>query len=193
MPRDLLTTPADISSESLSFIKTINAEFEPFYINVKPGAGSVPNECFSNVDDYVTQHGGQKVIGWQIWEWPGIFAEAELHAVWKSAEGEYLDVTPKAESKILFLPDPKSSFTGSRVNNVRVALLETEMVSDFIAIGDAKHAIFGSLPNGTALEFWQQGIMKRLDAGTALLMTSFPKGAKPNKACPCKSGMKYQD
>lgn len=192
-PSSLLTTPVDIESPSLNFARHLNTNEKPFYVSVKAAKGAELNECYSNVDKFVAAHGGERMLGWQIWEWPNYFAEAEAHAVWKSSSGEYLDVTPKEESKILFIPDPRLSFDGDRVNNIRVALLDSEIVSDFIALGNARHDLFGSIPNGVRLEQWQVRIGARLDEASSVLPRLFRRNARVTQLCPCKSGLNYYD
>jgi hypothetical protein len=47
-----------------------------------------------------------------IWEC-AMFAEAEFQCVWRSTEGQQIDITPRrdGEAMILFLPDPKMHLT----------------------------------------------------------------------------------
>ncbi|QLL14263.1 SEC-C metal-binding domain-containing protein [Pseudomonas chlororaphis] len=188
-----LTTPKKPDSPSLDFVRSLNPEAELIYVPVEPTSDSAPNECYSNVERLVKEEGGRKIMGWQVWEWPGYFAEAEYHAVWESPTNGLIDVTPKTEKQILFIADSKINFTGERINNIRSALIDAEVVHDFIALGNAKHAIFGHIPNGTRLETWKVVIGERLDQATALLPNLFKKGAKNNQPCPCSSGLKYQD
>lgn len=187
-----LTTPEKSDNPSLDFARSLNPESELIYVPVKPASDSAPNECYSNVERVVEQKGGQKLIGWQVWEWPGYFAEAECHAVWKSPTGELFDVTPKIEKQILFIEDPKVHFSGNRINNVRSALIDAEVVHDFIKLGNVKHKIFGHIQNFTRLESWQVVIRQRLDNAITLLPHLFRNGGKDNQPCPCKSGLKYQ-
>ena len=72
----------------------------------------------------VEEHGGSIQHGWTIWEWPGISAEGEFHAVWRKPDGQLLDVTQKkdGESRIVFAPDPKRVFEERRVPNIRMAI-----------------------------------------------------------------------
>lgn len=188
-----LTTPTDPTSSSLDFARAISPRFELVYVQVEPTPNSLPNECYSNVARMVEEHGGRSVLGWQIWEWKGYFAEAESHAVWESPSKQLIDLTPKSESRILFIEDPENKFSGNRINNIRSALLDAEVVHDFIAIGDAKHALFGGIKNGTRLEAWQVHLGQRLDIASRLLPGLFKKGAKTSQACPCRSGLSYHD
>jgi hypothetical protein len=73
------------------------------------GAGYISGACHLNVAHRVQHHGGERVFGWMIWTGP-MFTEGEFHSVWRSPDGELLDITPRADGEkfILFVPDPKT-------------------------------------------------------------------------------------
>ena len=106
------------------------------YVEHSPEAYAQVNECFPAMDRKVQECGGKVHYGWQLWEWPGVFLEAEFHAVWLSPENELLDITPKhfKVEKILFLPDPSMRDEGKQVNNIRVPLSDNPITRDFISI-----------------------------------------------------------
>ncbi len=63
--------------------------------------------CHLNVKHCISEHGGEMVFGWIIWE-SFLFVEAEFAPVWRPADSEELiDITPRpdGEEEILFLPD----------------------------------------------------------------------------------------
>jgi hypothetical protein len=76
----------------------------------------------------VRKHGGRAVVGWDLWEWPKVFLEAELHVVWRDSKGNLLDVTPKhpqvQTNEILFLADPTKSYAHQSLPNVTLLLSE---------------------------------------------------------------------
>lgn len=49
--------------------------------------------CYWNVDAMIKRHGGSAVYGWEVSVWSGSHIAAMHHAIWKTAEGELLDVT----------------------------------------------------------------------------------------------------
>lgn len=114
-------TPSDICQTLSEMCSEIAPSATPFYVDVAPILGAPINECFSLVECYVRQHGGTRVIGWSLWEMPGLFVEAEFHAIWRSPEGSYLDIAPKMEAtaRILFLPSPDVIYSGRLVDNIR--------------------------------------------------------------------------
>ena len=91
-------------------------------------------DCFPVVEAYVGAHGGQSVIGWQLWEWPGLYLEAEFHAVWRSPTGQLLDLTPKEipVHTILFLEDPTRPYGGRRRRNEMFPLSGNPVIAEFI-------------------------------------------------------------
>src|SRR5690606_38447056 len=72
---------------------------------------------YENVAAVVQRQGGRALLGWTIWEWPGILLEAISHAVWEREDGELSDPTPKAdgEATTLFLPDRNALDSGGVV------------------------------------------------------------------------------
>lgn len=107
----------------------------PEYLDVEARPGSVENECYVNVDRVIASAGGHVLYGWQIWEtMPGVFAEAEFHAVWVDTSGIKHDVSPKSYdiTRILFVPDPVRTYKGQQIDNVRVPLQDDQLIRDFI-------------------------------------------------------------
>ena len=135
--------PRDVLPHVKSFCTDIAPWIEPVFVTIKPDVDAKVNECFPNVDMYISKHGGRSVLGWQIWERYGVFIEAELHAVWKNPEGNIFDVTPKTldMSRILFLEDATLEYEGKQVNNIRSALLDIQVVTDLLNLYDAKFVI----------------------------------------------------
>ncbi|WP_157650159.1 hypothetical protein [Burkholderia ubonensis] len=114
-------------------------------------------------------HGGEQLNGWAIWEVPGVFIEAEFHAIWRDAAGELHDLTPRPQwpgSSITFLPDPKRIYRGRQIDNIRKALVKDSDVTRFLFLnrrmfeimnaGDLadQHGLI-SLPPRAAREFRQ--------------------------------------
>lgn len=117
-------TPAEIGPALAALCEEIAPGVAPFYVEVAPVPGAPANECFPLVEEHVGQHGGTRVIGWSLWEMPGLFVEAEFHAVWRSPNGNHVDIAPKiqATARIMFLPSPGAIYTERQVNNVRRAI-----------------------------------------------------------------------
>lgn len=155
----------------------VNAQ--PFYVWCSPSQGAPRNECFSVVDACVEKHGGRRVLGWAIWERPKVYIEAEFHAIWQSASGQYLDLSPRPirVPRILFIEDPSRKYTGIQIDNIRKPLVKDKDVQQFLLLryeyfrmmneGNLKHhfgeivatpKILSNIKNSALLE---QKIIKR--------------------------------
>lgn len=131
------TTPASVTAPILSLCRKVTAKSLPVFVNVRPLPEAAVNQCFFNVSDHVRSSGGSPVYGWTVWEWPGLYVEAEHHAVWRDDDGGLVDVTPKSnnEHRILFLPDPKARFYVNNPkwrDNVRLPVVSDTRVSRFL-------------------------------------------------------------
>lgn len=127
--------PASIElAHTKLFIRQIVPDSQPILIPYEPLAGKPLLECFSIVPEHIVSHGGKQLTGWAIWETPGLFIEAEFHAVWQDNEGRLHDLTPRPVplGHILFLPDPGREYTGRQVDNIRRALVDDLDVIRFL-------------------------------------------------------------
>lgn len=100
----------------------------------RPLAGVPDNECVVVVPAHVARSGGSQVLGWAIWERPGVFIEAEFHSVWKSPEGELVDVVPHMRpfAEITFLTDPVLKYHGRQIDNIRHPLVKDNDVTRYL-------------------------------------------------------------
>lgn len=134
----------------------------------QPLAGKPMLECFSIVPEHVIAEGGKQLIGWAIWETPGVFIEAEFHAVWQDPHGNLIDLTPRPIpfDHILFLPDPSREYRGRQVDNIRRPLVKDRDVVRFLYLARRHFEIQNTgdladqhgeieLPPRLAKEFWK--------------------------------------
>ncbi len=195
-------TPCIDSRSALALCQEISADHQPFYIEVKPLAGENPKDCFFIIDRYVKAHGGERIIGWAIWELPLVFVEAEFHAVWLSPTGEYVDLTPRSSNtaRCLFLPDPSMTYSGRQVDNIRrpisqlpevVALLDVQerlfeiknrgdratQIGEIVFLGEEKREIFSAQQSATLKWFEVSRLVPAVG---------------PYLPCPCGSGKKVK-
>ena len=79
---------------------------------VDVGAGYHSSGCHLNVKHRVSTHGGLRVHGWVVWQYPG-FAQAEFHSVWEDNQGNIFDITPhrNGQAEVMFIPDSSLSIT----------------------------------------------------------------------------------
>lgn len=196
------TTPRAVSSAITNLCRELVADPKPCFVPTTPVDEAEPNDCFPVVERYVAEHGGSICYGWTIWEWAGVYAEAEFHAVWRSPSGELRDLTPKLlpVSQILFLPDPSRTYEGRQVNNVRRPLSSSPDVADFLAAADAEFELMNGGARAeehgairvSASEAAELGtIRERRRLAYARIVSRLPKPGR-NDPCPCGSGKKFK-
>lgn len=194
-------TPLEVSSAINRLCWELVADPKPTFVDNTPTDGAEVNDCFNVVRRHVRDEGGSICYGWEIWEWPGLMIEAEFHAVWQDESGDLHDLTPKPLSteRILFLADPKRTYEGRQVNNVRRALTEHADVRSFI---EATEAEFEFLNRGaraeqqeirmTRTEADELAAIQRQKASAYLRIVSSRTTPGRNDPCTCGSGRKYK-
>lgn len=193
-------TPRKLHRFVSELSRSLTGEEDARYVAVRPDPGAQPNECFFNVPQKIAKEGGAIQFGWCLWELPGLFIEAEVHAVWVSPQGEWLDVTPKVnhETKILFLPDNTVTWDENsrfRRDNVRLAMKDDPVVHAFIeaAKASAQFAEKSTDPDDPRKIVMDRDRWERLEGHNMELqmkMTLLPIGR--NDLCRCCSGEKFK-
>lgn len=181
-------TPPDINHMVREFCGLINAQSTPEYVRVASTDRSHPNDCFPNVKRQVALHGGSAVNGWSIWLWPNVMIEAECHCVWMSPENKMIDITPKSDLRILFLPDSTVNYTGKIIPNRRYPCTDSLLVAEFIKLANEKDRILSEPPSAQESELLLEQILMRLHEINQILH----KIVSRNEPCPCRSGLKYK-
>ena len=127
--------PAHPSSDLAALCFELAGQVAPIVLPRLAPLDQRPADCFETVVQHVIDRGGSACYGWVLWEWPGLFLEAEFYAVWRDAEGNLRDITPRAgdASGILFLPDPVRAFDGRRVNSIRQPISPDPAVAGFLS------------------------------------------------------------
>lgn len=139
-----VTTPSRITADVRRLCRRLGSVSEPVFVDVSASRATSQedfDDCFHDVQREVEKSGGNIQYGWTIWEWPGIFIEAEFHAVWRRTDGELLDVTPKkdGEERILFVPDLVRVFSGKQIDNVRVAIGRDPRIKQLLRLQEDIH------------------------------------------------------
>lgn len=138
------TTPSGINKHVRALRDRVASPFEPVFIQVETRPDARSAECFEATAKHVAEFGGTSVVGWQVWEWPGILIEGEFHAVWKSPDGELLDVSRKdeGEQQILFIPDPRLSYAGETIDSIRIPIGKNPKIKHLISIKERFYRLF---------------------------------------------------
>ena len=182
-----VTTPHIITPEIRELCRSIS-EYEPIFVPVIVDPKSLINECFYNVDAYVAEHGGQRILGRSIWQRANVLIEAEAHAVWKSPLGDMVDVTPHSnnETSILFLIDPQMIYDDNCIPNIRRSLTSSSLAAEFIALYNERDQIAAETP-GNAYSL-STAMLRRMYE----IEQIFNQRVGRNDPCPCQSGTKYK-
>jgi len=171
---------------------------KPIYLDVTPESYAEINECIPAVNQKIEKEGGSVQLGWQIWQIPQIMIEAEFHAVWKSPDGNFKDITPKPGNirRILFIPDSKAKYDGAMRNNIRLNISGNRLVDDFIRICDAIHKLINkgerAYQNKISLSDEESEVHQMLNNAKTLVFTMVKNGSSRNSQCICRSGNKYK-
>ncbi len=118
------------------FCTSIIPDAIPIQVDCRPLLDKPLKECFTIVPDHIATNGGSQLIGWAIWEWPGVLIEAEFHTVWKTPDNEIVCLTPNRlmSRNIVFLPDPNKKYAGRQIDNIRKQLVKDWDVTRMIYI-----------------------------------------------------------
>lgn len=132
------TTPEKIIGKIMELCRRIVHGEVSQYVPVKPEEWSRPMECFQNVEQMVKRYGRQQVNGRGIWRWSNVLVTAEAHAVWKSPEGQLIDITPhdNNEDKILFLCDESMIYSREQIGYIGRALTESPLTAELIELSE---------------------------------------------------------
>lgn len=118
----------------------------PQFVPVRAEGYATINDCFFNVNDKIANDSGEIVYGWKLQQ-GSLIQEAERHAIWKSPDGELIDVTPEplGQNRILFLVEDKGwVFDGDSVDNIRVNITDSPIVDDLILIIETITKLFNT-------------------------------------------------
>ena len=137
-----------------------------------------------------------------IWEWPGVYIEAEHHAVWEPSPGAPLiDITPseEAEARRLFVRDDAAIYDfqneGVLRENRRRALNDDPLVEAFFRTAEAKVAILNSLPGvgDIAVDSETEARFEEAESEQIRLCGLLAMKYTPQNApCFCGSGVKFK-
>lgn len=168
-----MTTPIEITYHIRQFGLSLVPAAVPLFVPFDPSLSGIVDNCFDNVAKLVKYYGGRSLLGWTIWEWPGVLLEATFHAVWEREDGELLDPTPKAdgENTTLFVPDRNATDDGGVTLSRHYPLTDWPEVTQYIEvckkIGQVQQSYqpkYGGVPD----EVWEQVLSARSDIWDAI-------------------------
>ena len=139
--------PSSISQDVRNFCYHLSPETKPIYVPVITEPYAKRLSCFPNVQTKVKNDGGTQVFGWSISERIGLYLESQHHSVWRSSSGILVDITPTEveTDKVLFLEDPRLTYTGTTFQHRHYALGDPAKVQKYISIQSTLLRSFGEL------------------------------------------------
>jgi len=199
----IFTRTAEPTFQVLKFCRGISDEADPILLTIDPEEDCAPLDCFNNARRKATRSGGKIVLGWAIWEWPGIYIEAEHHAVYEPAPGEpWRDLTPAQIPGIstrLFLADSSADYDfeneGIRRDNHRLALRNDPLIRQFFQSAQRYNEIMNSIPGVGEVKvspaLAQQVYSAEIENAQLSLQLAM-KYTPRNAPCFCGSGEKFK-
>ena len=186
------TTPAEISRPIQKLCKEVAGSAEARFIPVRTDSEAGALSAFDAVARKVGQDGGSMQPGWAIWQCADALIEAEFHAVWRSPDGELVDVAarPGGEQTILFVEDARRSDTGAAVDSERRALRRDPLIEDFITLGRKQFLLLHGDPDDAAD---RPARMRRLAVSQLIVKNMLEKGQGGDDPCLCNSGKRYKN
>lgn len=182
-----MVTPKEIDGIIKQFCDAICTEVKPIYIDVVPYVKGVAGKCFQNVDSYIEEHGGKRIVGWNICRCKNIFLQAESHAIVETEEQKLIDVSPHDGcEKILFLKDETAQELEHPVKSKYQVLTDSALAKEFVELRKQIENMQFSSEEGFYLS---QEIINRY----AYFMKQFSEPRGKNEFCSCGSNIKYRN
>ena len=137
------TVPRSLTTALLQFCASI-VSVEPVFIPSVPIKRAATSFCFENVAQKVREKGGSIAYGWAIWHLPGLYFEAEHHAVWRNKFGNLVDVSPQlgGRKRLLFLPDQNAIYDPFALRpNILAPDGDSHRARQMVDLGKRRHAL----------------------------------------------------
>lgn len=137
------TVPRSLTPALLKFCVSISSS-DPVFVTSIPPKRAPRSFCFENVARRVRDKGGSIAYGWAIWHLPGLYFEAEHHAVWRNKLGNLIDVSPQmgGRRRLLFLPDDGAVYDPFAIRqNVMAPDGDSERALRMTELGNRRHAL----------------------------------------------------
>lgn len=176
----------------------LNTQFAPEFIPLIPEPYAKKEQCFVNVEKKVKLDGGSSHYGWAIFQ-ADIFCEGERHAVWKSPEGNLVDITPREPSmdQILFITDNNLVYRGQLIDNVRINTTSNGLVDDYILLLESIEKLFtyGTRKNEDEINLPQEVLLFQhiLSEASIALMEYMSLGGSTETFCLCGEELRYKE
>jgi hypothetical protein len=200
----MLIRTAPLNPRTKEFCARIRSGARPQLMIIQPEPGWEPNNCFFCVRERVQRDGGRIQLGWSIGELPGVYLEAERHAVFAPADGSpWLDISPAPGPELttrLFLPDDSAAEydfanAGVREGIIRQALAADGRIREFFRLAKQIEELLNSHPGLGEITLKGENAIscERLKRTASSLIEALAMEYTPRNApCFCGSGKKFK-
>jgi len=187
-----MAQPLELKHPMLStLLERIAAKENPILVDVDTKEFSLPDECFQNVGKQISLSGGEVLHGWSLWK-TSLVIEAEFHAIWKSPDGNLVDVSkaPPGVSQITFVPTADFFWNGKRVDNIRLNATGNRLVDDFIRVFEIRYESYSSpeLVSYFGLVVFPKAFLEVRQGIEHMVL----QGLSRSSPCFCQSGQIYK-
>lgn len=171
------TVPRAVTPALLEFCGSI-APIEPVFVPSIPPKRAATSFCFENVARRMKEKGGSIAYGWAIWHMPGVYFEAEHHAVWRNKLGNLIDVSPQmgGRKRLLFLPDDSAVYDPYAIRqNVMAPDGESGRAKRVAELGNRRHRLLirCRVPGTAEIRLSQDDQMEMSDIDRQIQQTMF--------------------
>jgi len=179
------STPQTLAEHIIRFCNN-NGVQNPFYVQRQPKPDCQEGDCFENVKKYVAKQGGTILIGWAITSRKNLYLECEAHAIWKTSDGEIVDITQNKENFDKTLFSLQRSMRAERTPSKYIPFTQSTLVAEYIELRNEFERI-RCTSVGDILEI-PKPLMDRILEIDEIFMIKVGR----NETCPCKSGLKFK-
>ncbi len=178
-------------------LEKIGSSFPAKNIPVKAEAYATINNCFPNVKEKMSRDGGEIIYGWKLHS-SILLIEAERHAVWKSTDGDLIDVTPNIESSVSISFVQESNgwvYDGTYTDNIRVNKTSNPLVDDYILLNELIFQLYKTSKRKSFMEITMLEPVEKLvslfNEDKIRREVFIYSNATLDTACYCDSRLKY--
>lgn len=194
----MVTVPGEITPEVELLLDTMQVDYDPELVPVKPEEYSQPDACYDNVAEKVTRDGGKIHYGWAVWQNTHII-EAEHYAVWETPDGDLVDVSPNRHEAavIMFIPDDQPINNElMAIPNVRVNISGSRLIDDFILLSETVDKLYGLSIYTDEDKLWlPESVLSTVDTLNQYRLGAeqlYMSGGKAEGPCYCGSKKTYK-
>ena len=169
------------------FCRRLNPNTASVIVDINPGEGAKVNDWKANVEAKVKADGGEALEGWAIWYQDGVLVEGEACVIWKSPNGELVDITPREDDypQIMFVEDPGIWEDGGPVGNKRLALSDSLLSRMVFKTGEWRDRLRKQYGSEAAIP---EEEFKKMEAASQRILTG---DVRNWERCPCGSSKQY--